>query len=301
MAVEKNAKAPEVAEVTTPDPAATQALMVEMVGDLSSFMVRDGEHMGLDEMTGADIRIPVYSLLQPLSQQVSDEKGHLGHFFDNTTGEEFKEMTISLLSVTKTRVKWMKPFVKGGKPICRSFDHKHGIGDPGDTGIPCAKCPDKEFGANNEPPLCKEGYNWLCYHHETGTIFRFTAISAGIKPVKNFYTQFVQNYAGFQLFIFKVKLAAEKISDSKGTYFVPKFDFTGPMWEYTYKDEKGVERKKQLPQICDQATMVQLQEAIVAYKDMMKKDIEDEIESGGGVSYATDSATETATSEDEAF
>lgn len=225
--------------------------------DLDDFKVEGGERKGLEEMDASDIKIPVYQLLQPMSSVVQDEKGGAGQFYNTHTGESKDSILATFLSLTKTRVRWPDEFSSGSKPLCRSFDGKHGMGNPGGN---CKTCPLKEWGENNEAPECRQGYNWLALDMDNnGSVFRFQAISSGIVPTKKFLTEYMQEYGGYQLFVFNVKISSVKEKNNKGIFYVPKYEIIG---------------------VNDKAFAEKAKSAIETYADMLRSDLETEMDQG---------------------
>jgi hypothetical protein len=228
-------------------------LLSKMEG-MDDFAVTDGNRVGLEDMDRSDIKIPVLQLLQPLSEAVQEEKGKAGEFYNATTGESFAEVDTTLLSLTKTRVRWGDEYRKGAKPLCRSFDGNTGVGDPGGN---CANCPLKDWGDDNTKPECSQGYNWLALNLDNNDVFRYTAISSGIKPTKLFLTDYMKNYSKYQLFIYKVKLSSIKEKNDKGTFYIPQYE---------------------IYDVHDKNTAAQAKNVLESYKDMLKEDLKKAVE-----------------------
>jgi len=222
---------------------------------MDDFAVTDGERVGLEDMDRTDIKIPVLQLLQPTSEATQEEKGKAGEFYNPTTEQSFPEVHATLLSLTKTRVRWGDDYRKGAKPLCRSFDGKTGIGDPG---VACANCPLKDWdNETNTKPECSQGYNWLALKNDDGDVFRYTAISSGVKPTKQFLTEYMKNYSKFQLFVYKVKLTSAKEKNDKGTFYIPKYEI------YDVHDKRSAAKAK---------------DVLESYKDMLKEDLKKAVE-----------------------
>lgn len=104
-------------------PSMNQAELKEMYGDMDS----------------NDITIPRIVILQGLSPEVSEGRGKPGEFFIKGLERNLtaKPLEIVVLLRNKSRIRW-QDLQLGGGILCRSFDAKHGIGNPGGT---CEACP----------------------------------------------------------------------------------------------------------------------------------------------------------------
>lgn len=221
------AEATETSEVSESTDVAVQKkteIVMDMSGMESLAVGKDGM-VGLESVDQSDIKIPVLQIAQPTSELVADEKAKPGQFYNASTGEVMDSIEASFLQLTKTRVMWPEVFSKGSKPLCRSFDGKQGQGDPG---IKCSECEFKDWDndAGTKPP-CGQGYNWLGVNLETSEIFKFTAISSGVKPTKEFLSTYLAKYSKYQLLCYRVKVVTEKVKNTQGTFYVPTYEFIG--------------------------------------------------------------------------
>lgn len=221
----------EAAKEVTAVEEVKQEVAVKPAFDMSSFKgledfkAKDGVIKGLENTDKNDLKIGVYQLLQTTSELVADEKASAGTFYNSMTKRAEDSVDGILLYMTKTRVLWKKPFKRGDKALCRSFDGKVGKGLPGGK---CANCPKQQWGTDNTPPECREGYNWLGLDAHNGMKpFRFTAISSGVSPTKEFITD-ITSY-GYDLFCFSVSIVSRKEKNEQGTFYVPQYVINGPV------------------------------------------------------------------------
>lgn len=234
---EKASKDTKKAEVA-PENAVAERPAFEMF-DLSAFdefKAVDGQIKGFEHVDKNDLKIAVYTIMQPTSEMVTESEGKVtpGMFYNTMTKEFSKEINTTLLTMVKTRVLWPKPFKRGQKALCRSFDGIKGVGVPGGT---CANCSKKEWGDNNEPPACRMGYNWLGLDHDDDLKpFKFTAISSGVSPTKDFITAVKR--MGYHLFVFKVNISTKKEKNESGSFYVPEYKLVGTVDK---KDAKMME------------------------------------------------------------
>lgn len=241
--------------------------------------IKDFAGMGLENMDASDFKIPMYAILQPLSQIVQDEKGKGGEFWDATSKESLgNELEVIFISFTKPRVRWAGEFARGAKPLCRSFDGITGTGVPGGN---CAKCPLSQWNGN-EKPECSQGFTWLAYDVKRQTPFRITAMSSHVKPTKEFLSAFAMSKygspkkgEGYPLFAFKQALRTVKEQNQKGTYYVPKYASFKTM-----EGILGVSSKDEIETIIS---------TMSTYQDLLKKDFEHNTESFYGEDINDDS------------
>ena len=221
MAEKKTTEAAEEQAIVTAAPN----MFLDKLKGLDDFSTKGNKHIGLEELDSSDIKIPVYQLLQSNSEIVGDDKAKAGQFLNTMSSKDNPEvmdsLNVALLAFVKTRVRWEGEYKKGAKPLCRSFDGKIGKGNPGGA---CAKCQYKDWNGN-EKPECSMGYNWLAIDLDNDRVFRYTAISSGVKPTKEFLTNYLSSEFGkYQLFCFKVNISSVKEKNAKGNYFVPKYE-----------------------------------------------------------------------------
>lgn len=230
MEDKKDAKKPatEVKEETPQTEVAVKP--AHELFDLSGFdqfKAVDGQIKGFEHVDKNDLKIAVFTIMQPTSEMVTESEGKIipGTFYNTMTKSFVPEINTTLLTMIKTRVLWPKPFKRGQKALCRSFDGVKGVGVPGGN---CATCTKKEWGSDNEPPACRMGYNWLGLDHDDDLKpFKYTAISSGVSPTKDFITTVKR--LGHHLFIFKVKISSRKEKNESGTFYVPEYKITGPI------------------------------------------------------------------------
>lgn len=233
---------------------------------------------GLEHMDASDFKIPMYTILQPLSQIVSDEKGKAGEFYDQTVGESLgNELEVVLISFTKPRVRWAGEFQRGSKPLCRSFDGIVGTGVPGGS---CAKCPLREWNGN-EKPECSQGFTWLAYDVKKQSPFRITAMSSHVKPTKQFLSEFkMSQFVQYPMFAFRLALRTLKEQNNKGTYFIPKYA--------SFRSGEG------LLGLTTEYEVGVIKATMDTYKELLEKDFHENTESfyGGDDVNADEEATD---------
>lgn len=100
------------------------------------------------EMDSTDITIPRIVILQGLSPEVSEGRGKPGEFFikglERNLGATPLEVIVLLRN--KSRIRW-QDLQLGGGILCRSFDAKVGIGEPGGS---CEACKFSQWEVSDE-------------------------------------------------------------------------------------------------------------------------------------------------------
>lgn len=220
MAEKKEKEDVVVAEkVETTEVAAKQKFDPSKLAALDKYGAANGTIKGLENVDKSDLKIAVYQLLQSNSEMVQKKEAEEGTFFNTQTKRAEVAIDGILLHMTKTRVLWKKPFKRGEKSLCRSFDGKKGVGQPGGN---CATCPKKDWNGNT-PPECRQGYNWLGLDLNNNLKpFRYTAISSGVAPTKDFITE-LASY-GRSPFCFRVKITAVKTQNESGFFNIPMYE-----------------------------------------------------------------------------
>lgn len=192
---------------------------------LDMFMGADS-YTGLEEIDSTDLTIAKIKLLQAMSEEVGSRKGMPGQFYNAQTGEAMDEIECYLLRVGKSRAMFKQPYVKGSRALCSSVDCKMGTTAEGKKKS-CVGCPNADWGkaqaAGKTKPDCNQSYVLFGATYEDGTPFRFTCSGDAVKVCKAFINSLM--YKKMPLFVHKIKITASAVSNNKGNYFVPKFEF----------------------------------------------------------------------------
>ena len=135
---------------------------------------------GMECLGPEDLIIPRLTLVQPTSQIDSVEAGK---FFLNLTGEQFDEVQVVFLKVTKGRVYFAED-ANERKPLCGSPNRikpSHRFEHP--IAPTCGECPYSPWN-KQEPPVCNETYNLLGIMVDGGLPFWWSVKSTAIAPTK---------------------------------------------------------------------------------------------------------------------
>lgn len=182
----------------------------------------------LDSLSQRDIIMPRYKLIQNTSKT-----GTPGKWVSNLDPDrEFDELHIIILEISNYRTYFPPKGENGDKPLCRSNDgykksDPNGIGD-GD----CDSCRYAQWkndaSGRGIKPACSSGYTMLGLivlpegGMEPGMIsFKGSAI----KPCKSFFTR--MKTRGIPPFAYITVIGSESVTNDKGRFFKPSFDF-GP-------------------------------------------------------------------------
>jgi hypothetical protein len=179
-------------------------------------------------------------LLQPI--QVADEPGlTAGRFRDAKSNLQSEKLNIVPLLIQNGRVLFPPGGELGAKPVCRSMDGIMPVSDENivrqDGGLGCAKCPKarwKKINGRNIRSECQDTITVLFAELETQLVYRFKGKGTAIAPMKDFKETIAK---AFRTAKFKgeflppygmiFELSSVKIKGTKGTFFIPKFTFTG--------------------------------------------------------------------------
>jgi hypothetical protein len=114
-------------------PAMNQEDLKEMYGDLGS----------------EDVIIPRLVILQGLSPAVSEGQGKPGEFYVTGIQRNLGMEPIEIICImrNKSRIRW-RDLTLGGGILCRSFDSRLGVGDPGGD---CETCKFQQWTAMKRP------------------------------------------------------------------------------------------------------------------------------------------------------
>jgi hypothetical protein len=207
--------------------------------DFGSFadLASDTGTTGLEALDATDLKLPKYKIVQITSEEFTRDGIMPGKFYNVLTKEVKDSVNCILLALGKSRVMWPQPFNRGDKPQCRSFDgakKTEGCGE----GV-CATCkfsqwPKDDAAAGDKKkdnkPACTMGYLWLGVDDQD-SVFRIAAQGSSVKPTKEFLNtiapKLIRGSKKLGIFIFKIQLTTEKITDAKGTYYILKYNPVG--------------------------------------------------------------------------
>lgn len=192
----------------------------------NNFASVNAQIQGLEVVDASDIKMPKIKLLQPMSDEVTTNKGRAGQFYNTLTEEAMDTLECSFLMLGKSRIKWRKPFKRGEDPECRSFD-----GEYSEDGVSCKTCPDCKWGNNKERPDCGMSYTWLgAIPTASGDYQAFRMIAAGTSfgPTRDFIGKVMNilRIGGrtYPLYILKVKVTSSLEKGESGSYYVMKYE-----------------------------------------------------------------------------
>jgi hypothetical protein len=236
---------------------------------MSSAIVPTDQHTqiqtgGLGLSGLGDLRPTSMLLVQP----TTDVEGVLpGLYLDKLSGTTWKTLKLVPLRISHVRDKYPSDkFVKGEKPICKSFDGVYPITNNSDL-VPqapnCSVCPHSSWaGYNNRTktgikPSCKEGVSILFIEQESGLPFWINLIGKSVREGKQLKEAILRNAKmakartkrNVNIFDYVVTMASEK--DTGSPAYIAKFrkvdlmtpeeaEMFGPMYMQI------VERKNQL-------------------------------------------------------
>ncbi|MCL5266106.1 MAG: hypothetical protein M1343_13105 [Chloroflexi bacterium] len=181
---------------------------------------------GLEGFDRSDVTIPRRSIIQPTSDK---NRGELGSFFDNLTGEAIPEMEVIILRISKSRALWTPGENRSKNPECRSNDSIHGC-TVGENPVErlCTQCeynPDVNQSlwdkATFNPRVhrrCPEQRDFLCIDYADGSMFQLTAKGMSVKSIKPIISLFANTRKPVYSAI--IKLWAQL--DPDGTYCMLK-------------------------------------------------------------------------------
>ena len=192
---------------------------------------------GLEDIEASDLVMPILS--------INHDDGTYVH---SLSGEQKTSLKVIGLGVVKQRILWpADPGEKGVGPVCRSYDHTHGIPDqerfvtltkkvPGNFDartvlsgepLPCSECPLKEWGTHpkGDGPWCNEQYSVplliIDDDEETETPALISFQRSQIKPVKAWISNFVGKKK--PLYSAVTKLGIQMNRKGTNEYAVPTF------------------------------------------------------------------------------
>ena len=180
------------------------------------------EDFGLENWTPEDIVIPVLRIVQPTSQWDAEA----GTFFDAQTGEIFKEIQVVFVKSSWGRVKFKDDISEKGIE-CKSSDRVYpSVENP--PAPECSKCPYSKWGADGEPPVCKETINNIIYiipkqakSPLDGIPYLFSVHGMNIKPLKMALSSLITR--GKPIFSRVFKLTLELTKNEKGKLYTVKY------------------------------------------------------------------------------
>ncbi len=135
---------------------------------------------GVGELSREDFKLPIIRIVQSQSRNAPEEAQ--GKFHNSVTNIVKDYMIVTVLRVIKTRILFPPVFNVDSEPLCASDDSK--APRPQFAGkllyefptsypnynVPasCDDCALKEWGANNEPPVCALSYKYIVVDLEDG-------------------------------------------------------------------------------------------------------------------------------------
>lgn len=200
----------------------------------SALAVPDDGMTGLEDLDTTDLVMP----------RIEINHGS-ATFKDKLTGQEYPTMRVILLGLVKQRILWDDEVNEGDKPLCKSYNHKVGVPDPGrfpwaasnfnqadvpveedgSLHLPCSGCALKEWGSNprNTTPWCTEQHTFplLMQVGDGHAPALLTVQRTGIKPSKSYLTSFV--HAGLPTYTCFTEISLTPMKKGSVSYAVPTF------------------------------------------------------------------------------
>ena len=171
-----------------------------------------------------DFVLPRRGIIQPVSQI-----GTPGRIRCSVSGQEWSEFRLAVLVLRRGRVLW--PSEIGGDPACKSND---GMYPAATVETPKAEvctvvvgrrlqpaCSLAMWGPKGERPPCRDTYAALCLDVEDGAPFLMSFAGTGLRSVRVLRTVAYQRK--LSLFDLTATLRLRRLSNTKGTFFVPEF------------------------------------------------------------------------------
>lgn len=181
-----------------------------------------------------ELPLPRVTLLQPTAEAVTIGGHKAGSFLNAVTDEEADKIVGVVLAMGMSRTRWGAGD-KQKEVICKAVDHDKGVGNPGGA---CAACTLKDWGADDLPddqrkPKCAESYDFVVID-EHGLPFIFSNKGKALKPAKRFIAG--AKGRGLPLFCFHVEITSQRVTNEKGTFFIPTFAFKGQTDSSTWRE-----------------------------------------------------------------
>ena len=194
---------------------------------------------GMESIEVSDVETPRISLLQALSPEVEKFSAKQGNFWHNILSEDLgPSLSIVLVHVEKTAVLW-RPRAEGGGILARQIGNRWepsntkfevnvgGRTTVWDTKGSVAESRLLDWGANNTPPAATAMYNVIMYlpDRPDASPALMTFAKTALKPFQRILTALkMGNKPSFGL---NFTLSSEKVSNNKGSFFIPKFTMNG--------------------------------------------------------------------------
>jgi len=232
--------------------SAALATRDDVVDGVPAFLQGDisPDETGLDEINQDEIGVPRLSLMQPVSDLVSEGKAKPGTFRLNLVDEyEADSLDVMIVTITKGRAYFEDKEIK-----CRSFDQvtsdrklSSRVQDK------CEGCPltawTEDEGGVTLPPKCAATYNLFLVDitdpesDSYGTPFWFTVSKGAIKPFKAQALSKIYVRKPRIAYAWKIRLSCSMEKGVKGNYYVPQWEILG----FVSKTEFEAAREKYLP------------------------------------------------------
>jgi hypothetical protein len=153
-----------------------------------SMMDEEADLSGRDQIRTEDIILPTLKVLQPTSEECNDYDGaEPGLLWHSGCMEVFRP-PVRAIAIAHNRSNALFPKEDNpryaGLQQCLARDGEHG-----DVYGECAKCPNLEWGANNEPALCSASQNFILMTEFGPCMIRFSRSSH--RAGKDFLSQWM--------------------------------------------------------------------------------------------------------------
>jgi hypothetical protein len=210
---------------------------VVVAGPTPDYMNKYGM-AGMEGIEAGDVETPRISLLQALSPEVEKFSAKQGNFWHNILQQDLgSSLDMVLVHVEKTAVLW-RPRAEGGGILARQVGNrwepsnaKFEINVGGRTVVLDTKGSVAESGLLNwqgtNPPPGTLMYNFVMYlparPDASPAVMTFSKTS--LQPAKRMLSAL--KIGGKPAFGLSYTMTSEKVSNQKGSFYIPKFTMTG--------------------------------------------------------------------------
>lgn len=197
----------------------------------------ESDREGYEEPSGT---IPIVQIRQ---KEFKDDKGNLigtsGNFkiydrVSDSANRFIPDVSGKIgLDITIIKDQPGQVYFQDNKPICRSIDGRHGIGEPGGL---CATCTLKRYGVNQikiKPgetnKLCKAQMNLLVWDHNLKDFYVLRFGPSGLSPYNDFKAQLKRDFSKMKLdtlHIWKLRVTTKYEFDCDFPYYIPVFEIS---------------------------------------------------------------------------
>ncbi|MBI5499783.1 MAG: hypothetical protein HY907_06040 [Deltaproteobacteria bacterium] len=220
------------------EPAATPAAAISSATPVPAPLAVQNVPEGFDDLLADDLVLPRLTIVQPTSQE-----GSPGTFRSSLTGEERRELQLVPLAIRRGRICWAETL--GEDPVCKSNDGRlpastverpvseeccvlaGGRLKPVCGAAVWRRVKTDDGLSRQEPPRCRETAIVVAVDLETQAPLMIAFHGTGIRSVRVLRTIALQKRLA--LFDAAATLRLRKVTNARGTYFVPEFHDVRPV------------------------------------------------------------------------